>query len=154
MKSRFKVFSLISIVLLMFGVSGTVLADNASQVVVAISYPCAQGQDPCDTDEAVSRAAAGDVVNIYVTLLDANGDPATTGPAGEALSAVTATVSSNLGNPTTGGLDPDQFVADAATVSFDAPSGNGPSASANIDYTGANPGTDLITAVVAASPDP
>lgn len=145
MKSRFKVLSLIGVVLLIFGVSGTVLADNATDIDVEISYPYGQ-------DEAVSDAAAGDSVNIYITLQDASGNPATAGPSGQALSAVTATISSNLG--LTSSLTANAFVSDAVQVNFDTPSGVGAAARANVNYTGSNPGTDIITVVVPASPDP
>jgi len=152
MKSRFKVLSLVSIVLLMFGVSSTVLADNAAQVSVEVSYPCAQGDDPCDTDEAVTRSTGGDVVNIYVTLLDASGDPATAGPLGGALSGVTATLSTGLGIALS--LTPGQFATDAVGLTFDTPSGSGPAARAQVIYTGATPGVDQIIVTVPDDPDP
>ncbi len=38
----------------------------------------------------------GDVVNVYITLLDAAGNPATAGPNGEALTALTARLTSQL----------------------------------------------------------
>lgn len=136
---------------LVWGVGGTCFADNAAQVDVKISYPCAQGQDPCDTEEAVSRAGSGgDVVNVYITLLDANGDPATHGPGGEDLKDVTATILSNLG--TTGSITPNEFLVDSDLVTFDSP--EGPAARLNVDYTDATPGEDTITVTVPATPDP
>ena len=143
MKSRFKMLGLLSVFLLLFG--GVALAQNATNVLVEVSYPCDDAQDECDTGEAVSREVGGDVVNVYVTLIDAAGNPATAGPIGESLNTLTATVSSTLGN-----IQPNGFAADAQTVSF---SGDA-TARANIDYTGATPGIDQVIVSVSSDPDP
>jgi len=54
MKSRFKVIGLMSAVLLIFAMGSVASADNAASINVAISYPCASEQSPCDTGAAVS----------------------------------------------------------------------------------------------------
>jgi hypothetical protein len=138
----FKVLSFMSVFLLLF--AGVALAQNADSVYVEISYPCPAGQDECDTGEAVSRCEDGDVVNVYVTLLDAAGNPATAGPNGELLTGLTATVSSTLGN-----ITPNGFAADAETIAFAGDA----TARANIDYTGATPGVDQVIATVSSKPD-
>ena len=139
---RFKVLSFMSVFLLLF--AGVALAQNADSIFVEVSYPCPAGQDECNTGEAVSRCEAGDVVNIYVTLLDAAGNPATAGPNGELLNTLTATVSSTLGN-----IQPNGFAADAETVAF---SGDA-AARANIDYTEAIPGVDQVIVTVSSEPE-
>jgi hypothetical protein len=91
-------------------------ADNAASINVAISYPCASDQSPCDTGVAVSDWVDGDFVNVYITLLDAAGNPATAGPNGEALSALTARLTTQLG--VAGSVEPNTFMVDDANVSF------------------------------------
>ena len=142
MKS-FKVLSLMTVFLLLFG--GVALAQNAASVFVEVGYPCPDGQDECDTDAAVSREAGGDIVNILITLLDADGNPATAGPNGELLSALTATVSTTLGD----NIEAGAFAADAAGVAF----GQDATARSNIDYTGATPGVDLVVVTIPSEPD-
>ena len=92
MKSRLNVVSLLSVFLLLFAIGGVASADNAASISVAISYPCEQGEACDETGVAVSRSLGltadggpGDDVNIYITLLDANGNPATAGANGEDL---------------------------------------------------------------------
>ena len=51
-----------------------------------------------------------EVVNVFTTLLDENGNPATVGPNGEALEDVMATITSTLGNPLTGEIDTGQSI--------------------------------------------
>ena len=152
MKSRFKVLSLMTAVLLVFGVVGFASADNTTQVVVEISYPCGDygpANQECDTGVAFSRDVGGDVVNIYITLLDANSNPATAGPAGELLATLPIQILTSLGTALPPSLTPNTFVSDSTTG---LPTAN--AARANVDYTGATPGTDIITVVVAADPDP
>jgi hypothetical protein len=114
-------------------------------VFVEVGYPCPDGQDECDTGQAVSREDGGDIVNILITLLDADGNPATAGPNGELLSGLTCTVSTTLGDT----IEANQFAADAAGVAF----GQDATARANIDYTGAIPGTDQVVVTVSSEPD-
>jgi hypothetical protein len=141
-------------VLLVFGVVGFASADNTTQVTVSISYPCGDygpANQECDTDVAFSRdiGVGGDVVNIYITLLDANSNPATAGPAGEPLATLPIQILTSLGRALPPSLTPNTFVSDSATG---RPTAN--AARANVDYTGAIPGTDIITVIVAADPDP
>ena len=52
MKS-FKMLSLMSVFLLLFGVVGVASADPAAEVSIKVGYMCeggANAQDPCDTD--------------------------------------------------------------------------------------------------------
>jgi len=144
MKS-FKLLSMMTVVLLLFGVVGVASADNAAEVVLEVSYPFGQ-------DFVRSDAVAGQAVNVYATLKDANGAPATAGPEGEALSSVTATLSTTLGRPAS--IDRNNFVSDAGQLLFNFPAGNGPSASANVVYTLAVPGMDSLIISVATSGDP
>ena len=131
---RFKVLSLMSVFLLLF--AGVALAQNAVSVYVEVGYPCHDGQEECNTGEAVSRDIGGDDVNILITLLDATGNPATAGPNGELLTTLTATVSTTLGDTIPGG----EFAADAEGVAFGADA----TARAIVDYTDAVPGIDQV----------
>jgi hypothetical protein len=128
----------------LFALGGVASADNAASISVAISYPCEQGEVCDETGVAVSRSfgftetGPGDDVNIYITLLDANGNPATAGANGEDLADLTATVTSQLGDV----VVPNTFLqgGDEATVSF-----NGDAAArAYVNYTDAEPGIDII----------
>jgi len=137
MKSKLKALSWVLSVFLFFGIPCLALAGNATQVDVKISYPYGQ-------TNAIARATGGDVVNIYITLLDEEGNPATAGPGGEDLDGLTASISSNLGQ--TGAIDEDEeFLVDVGTVEFDVPDGVGPVSRAYVDYTGATPGIDTVT---------
>ena len=138
MKSRFKVLGLMAAVLLIFGMGSVASADNAASINVAISYPCADADNPCDTGVAVSDCNDGDFVNVYITLLDAAGNPATAGPNGEALTALTARLTTQLG--VAGSVEPNVFLVDDANVSFAGKA----SARAHIDYTEAMTGVDPI----------
>ena len=147
MKSRFKVVGLMSAVLLIFAMGSVASADNAASIGVAISYPCSGDQNPCDTGVAVSDWVDGDFVNVYITLLDAAGNPATAGPNGEALTSLTARLTSQLG--VAGSVEPNIFLVDDANVSFAGKA----SARANIDYTQAMAGVDPINAdITGATP--
>ena len=75
---RFKVLSFMSVFLLLFALGGVASADNAASVSVAISYSCEDGGE-CDNDVVVANCCeeAGDVANVYATLLDAAGNAAT-----------------------------------------------------------------------------
>ena len=120
-------------------------AGNASWMLVDISYPCDDNQDDCDTGEAISREVNGDKVNVYITLLDDSGGPATTGPFDESLETLTASCLSNLGS-----INANSFASDAGFISFNGDA----SARANVDYTGSTPGVDQIICVVSATPEP
>ena len=61
MKNRFETITVLFTMLCVFGVTYVACAENAAQVDVRISYPCAQGQHPCDTNVAISRATGGDM---------------------------------------------------------------------------------------------
>lgn len=140
MKSRFKVLGLMSAVLLIFAMGSVASADNAASINIAVSYPCESAQNPCDTGAAVTRFIGGDVVNVYITLLDAAGNPATAGPNGEPLAGLTARLTSQLAE--TGAIEANRFLVDDDNVSFAGKA----SARANIDYTGAMAGVDPLNA--------
>lgn len=148
MKSRFKVLGVMSAVLLLFAMGGAASADNAASINIAVSYPCEADQNPCDTGVAVSRPGepdflddgfGGDVVNVYITLLDAAGNPATAGPNGESLASLTGRLTTQLGAEDYA-VEPNRFLKDDANVSFAGKA----SARANIDYTGAMAGVDPL----------
>ena len=137
--------SLLSVFLLLFALGGVASADNAASISVAISYPCEQGEACDETGVAVSRSfgpsadgGPGDDVNIYITLLDASGNPADAGPNGEDFADLTATVKSQLGDV----IVPNAFMQAIAqtTVRFDGDA----AARAHVDYTDAVPGVDII----------
>jgi hypothetical protein len=136
--------------LLLFALGGVASADNAASISVAISYPCDQGEVCDDTGVAVSRSGgeftedggSGDDVNIYITLLDANGNPATAGPNGENLDTLVAEVNTKLGTV----IEPDTFLQVSAdeNVAFDGDS----AARCYIDYTDAQVGTDNVDVII------
>ncbi len=140
MKSRFKVIGLMSAVLLIFAMGSVASADNAASINIAVSYPCESAQNPCDTGVAVSRSEGGDVVNVYITLVDAAGNPATAGPNAEPLAGLTARLTSQLA--VTDSIVANRFLLDNANVDFAGKA----SARANIDYTGAMAGVDPLNA--------
>ncbi len=156
MKSRFNVVSLLSVFLLLFAIGGVASADNAASISVAISYPCDQGEVCDDTGVAVSRSGGeftadggpGDDVNVYITLLDANGNPATAGPNGENLDTLVAEVNTQLGTM----IEPDTFLQVSAdeNVAFDGDS----AARCYIDYTDAQVGTDNIDVIISGDHNP
>ena len=118
-------FSLV--VLFLLGVCTIASADNAAGVDVKISYLYGNTNAVAIVDGDQDADNPVEVVNLYITLVDANGNPATAGPKGQALKDVTATITSTLGNPVTGDIEPGKFLAIADTVRFDTPSGTGAS---------------------------
>jgi len=148
MKSKFKALTFVFAVLLVFGTPYLALAKNATDVDVKISYPYGK-------TEAVARATpdVGDVVNIYITLLDEDGNPATAGPGGEAFADLEASITSNLGADV-GKITTDEFLIASGMVAFDSP--EGPAARAYADYTDAlltGPSAeDIITVTFLANP--
>ena len=138
---RFKVLSFMSVFLLLFALGGVASADPAADVDVKISYPCINGV--CDTGVAQSSfddegcEGVGDTVNVYVTLLDAAGNPATEGPNGEDLATLQASLTSGIADVTS-----NTFLQETVPISF-----SGDAASrAYLDYTNADTGT-LATGV-------
>jgi hypothetical protein len=127
-----------SAVLLIFAMGGAASADNAASINIAISYPCTSAQNPCDTGAAVSRSIEGDVVNVYITLIDAAGNPATAGPNGEPLTTLTGRLTSQLA--VIDSITANRFLLDDANVNFAGKA----SARAYIDYTGAMAGVDPL----------
>ena len=133
------------------GVSGICFADNAAEVVIQISYP--SGKDYVSFYNgalaAIDYTMKNYYVNVHVTLLDASGNPATAGPAGEDLAGVTATLTTELGIASS--IVEDQFLTDSADLTFDIDSGVGPAARAHVRYactTGCEPGTDTLEVTV------
>ncbi len=145
MKSRFKVLGVMSAVLLLFAMGGAASADNAASINIAVSYPCLEEQNPCDTEAAVSRYSRGDVVNVYITLLDAAGNPATAGPNGEALATLRGSLTSQLARGES--IEANRFLLDDANVSFAGKA----SARANIDYTRAMAGVDPLNVYISGA---
>jgi hypothetical protein len=132
------------------GVSGICFADNAAEVVIQISYP--SGKDYVSFYNgalaAIDYTMKNYYVNVHVTLLDASGNPATAGPAGEDIAGVTATLTTELGSASS--IVEDQFLADSADLTFDVVD-VGPAARAHVRYactTGCEPGTDTLEVTV------
>jgi hypothetical protein len=158
MKSRFKVVSLLCVFLLLFALGGVASADVATDISVAISYPCEQGEVCDETGVAVSRSGGdfvgpgpGDVVNVYITLQDANGNPATAGPNNESLDVLEAIVTTSLGTV----IIPDTFqqqISAQQTVSFSEK--GGPNARCYVSYTDAQVGNGTDTINVATPGNP
>ena len=132
------------------GVSGTCFADDAAQVVIQVSYP--SGKDYVSFYNgaltAIDVTKDDYYVNVHVTLLDASGNPATAGPAGEDMAGVTATLTTELGSASS--IVEDQFLSDSADLTFDVVD-VGPAARAHVRYactTGCEPGTDTLEVTV------
>ena len=138
MKNRFKVVSLLAVVLLLFGVTTIASAENAATLDVKISYLYGETNAVALVSGDEDPNNPIEVVNIYITLLDANGAPATAGPKGQPLRDVTATITSTLGDAVNGDIDGGQFLATADTVTFDTPAGTGAVARANVIYIDAD----------------
>lgn len=137
---------------LAWGVGATCFAGDATEVVIQVSYPDGDGWaefyygTAADIDLSVVTEKAN-YVNVHITLLDANGDPATAGPAGEAIGGVVATVGTELGSITG---NEDVFLADSDELTFDI-TDVGPAARAHVKYpckTSCVPGTDTIDVAV------
>ena len=133
-----------------WGMSGICFAENATQVVLQVSYP--SGKDyVCFYSGAVTiidNTKTDYYINVHVTLLDVNGNPATAGPSGEALSGVTATLSTELGSATS--IVEDEFLSDSAELTFDV-TDVGPAARGHVKYactTDCKPGTDTLEVIV------
>jgi len=135
-----------------WGVGGTCFADNAAEVVIQVSYPGG------DDYVAFYNGVVGDIdtskkdyyVNVHITLLDASGEPATAGPTGDALGAVSATLETDMG--VTSSIQENIFLTDSAVLSFDVID-VGPAARAHVRYAcnvagSCDPGTDTLTATV------
>ena len=151
MKSKVKLLMACVVSLaLVWGVGGVSFADNAAEVVVQVSYPSGDSyvQFYNGAVGAITDALKDHYVNVHVTLLDANGDPATAGPAGEVLSALTATLTTQLGIATS--IVVDSFLTDTATLNFDV-TNVGPAARAHVKYactTSCVPGDDTLEVTV------
>ena len=128
------------------GVGGTAFADNAAEVVLQVSYPSGKGY------VSFYNGVVGDIddtkkeyyVNVHVTLLDEEGNPATAGPAGESLSGLTATLTTQMG--VVSSIVENQFLSDSADLTFDV-TDVGPAARAQVRYacqTGCEPGDDTL----------
>jgi len=132
------------------GVGGNSFADNAAEVVIQLSYPSGRGY------VSFYNGAVGDIdttkkdysINVHITLLDEDGNPATAGPAGESLSGLTATLTTQLGVASS--IIENQFLSDSADLTFDV-TDVGPAARAHVRYacqTGCEPGDDTLEVTV------
>ena len=153
MKSRAKMIVVCVVSLaLAWGVGGISFAKDAVEVNVQVSYP--SGNDSV----AFYNGAVGDIddfatesayyLNVHVTLLDEDGNPATAGPASEPLNTVTATLTTQLGVASS--IVADAFLTDTATLTFDV-TDVGPAARAHVKYgcqTDCEPGTDTLEVTV------
>ena len=151
MKSKVKLFMACVVSLaLVCGVGGVSFADDAAEVVVQVSYPSGDNyvQFYNGAVGGITDATKNYYVNVHVTLLDANGDPATAGPSSEVLGTLTATLTSDLG--ITDSIVKDAFLSDTETLTFDVTS-VGPAARAHVKYACTSscvPGDDTLEVTV------
>jgi len=145
-----KVLLLVLLCGCVWGIGGICFAENATQVVLQVSYPSGK-EYACfynGTASAIDLTKKEYYVNVHVTLLDEHNNPATAGTNGEALSAVTATLTTELGIANS--IVEDQFLSDSTDLTFDLHDG-GPAARAHVKYactSNCDPGTDTIEITV------
>lgn len=114
-KSFVRSLSILAVMLLAFSVSA--FAKNAAVLKVFVDYANTSG-DYAVVGATNATATATDCVNLFVNLLDEDGDVATAGPAGEDLNSFTFSVASSvLGNNTSDNVS-NSFAAASQSVTF------------------------------------